>query len=124
MEREPRRVALMLDLQWPYKRHSEIFAGVQRYAEELGWVSITDEFAHDSFRRKQGQADRYDGIVARASRQLARRAVKLGVPVVNGSPSSPVRHEMKSWPQGSDHCRDGRDANSPRTSKPGSCVTC
>lgn len=92
MDREPRRVALMLDLEWPYKRHSEIFAGVQRYAEEHGWVSIIDEFAHDSLRRACGQEDRYDGIVARANRQLARCSVKLGVPVVNVWPSSPVRH--------------------------------
>src|SRR5262249_50767426 len=86
------RVAIMLDLQWPYKRHSEIFAGVQRYAEEQGWVSIIDEFAHDALPRQRGQAERYDGIVARANLLLARRAVKLGVPVVNVWPSSPARH--------------------------------
>jgi LacI family transcriptional regulator len=88
--RQSPRVAIMLDLQWPYKRHSEIFAGVQRYAEEQGWVSIIDEFAHNSLRRTRGQADGYDGIVARANHQLARRALKLGVPVVNVWPSSPA----------------------------------
>jgi LacI family transcriptional regulator len=82
----------MLDLQWPYKRHSEIFAGVQRYAEERGWVSIIDEFAHDTLRRKRPLAERYDGIVARANHPLARRAARLGVPVVNVWPSSPARH--------------------------------
>lgn len=92
MDRPPLRVALMLDLEWPYKRHSEIFAGVQRYAEEQGWVSIIDEFAHDTLRCQRSAADRYDGIVARANRPLARRAAKLGVPVVNVWPSSPARH--------------------------------
>jgi LacI family transcriptional regulator len=82
----------MLDLQWPYKRHSEVFAGVQRYAEERGWVSIIDEFAADTLRRKRTPTDRYDGIVARANHPLARRAAKLGVPVVNVWPSSPARH--------------------------------
>lgn len=91
MKPETRRVALMLDLQWPYKRHSEIHAGIQRYAEERGWVTIIDEFAHDTLRHKRGNADRYDGIVARANHLLARRAVKLGVPVVNVWPSSPAR---------------------------------
>lgn len=90
--RKTPRVALMLDLQWPYKRHSEIFAGVQRYAEEQGWVSIIDEFAHDALRRQRGQAEQYDGIVARANRPLARQALQLGVPVVNVWPSSAVRH--------------------------------
>jgi len=30
MEQKARRVALMLDLQWPYKRHAGIFAGPDR----------------------------------------------------------------------------------------------
>ncbi|HVL14321.1 MAG TPA: substrate-binding domain-containing protein [Gemmata sp.] len=81
----------MLDLQWPYKRHSEIFAGVQRCAAERGWVSIIDEFAHDTLRGKAG-TEPYDGVVARANHMLARRAARLGVPVVNVWPSSPARH--------------------------------
>lgn len=92
MDRRPLRVALMLDLQWPYKRHSEIFAGIQRYAEEQGWTSMLDEFAHDTLRRKQSTSDRYDGIVARANHPLATRAAKLKMPVVNVWPSSPVRN--------------------------------
>lgn len=92
MNRSPRRVALMLDLEWPYKRHTEIFAGIQRYAEQQGWVSIIDEFAHDTLRRKPGDADRYDGIVARANHLLVGRAAARGVPVVNVWQSSPARH--------------------------------
>ena len=92
MSREPRRVALMLDLQWPYKRHSQTFAGIQRYAGERGWVSIIDEFAHDTLAQKRPAADRYDGVVARANHPLARRAAGRGVPVVNVWPSSPARH--------------------------------
>jgi len=92
MDRTPRRVALILDLQWPFKRHSEIFSGVQLYAVERDWTSITEEFAHDTLQQKWSKADRYDGIVARANYPLARRAAKLGVPVVNIWPSSPARH--------------------------------
>ncbi len=92
MSRAPRRVALMLDLQWPFKRHSEIFSGIQRYAEEQGWTSILDEFADDTLRRKRREGDRYDGVVARANHPLARLAAKAGVPVVNVWPSSPARH--------------------------------
>jgi hypothetical protein len=92
MARRPRRVALMLDLQWPYKRHAEVFAGVPRYAEERGWVSIIDEFTHDTLRPRRGAHDPYDGVVARAGHPLARRAAARGVPVVNVWPSSPARH--------------------------------
>ena len=82
----------MLDLQWPFKRHAEIFSGIQRYAEERGWMSIIDEFVHDTLQQKRHEGSRYDGIVARANHPLARRAAKLGVPVVNVWPSSPARH--------------------------------
>lgn len=92
MNHPPRRVAIMLDLQWPYKRHAEVFAGAHRYAVEQGWVSIIDEFADDTLRRAAGGAGRYDGILARATTLLAKRAVKLGVPVVNVWQSSPARH--------------------------------
>jgi LacI family transcriptional regulator len=92
MTRPPPRIAIVLDLQWPYKRHSEVFAGVQRYAEERGWVSIIDEFAHDTLGRTRGTTQRYDGVVARANHPLARRAIALGLPVVNVWPSSPARH--------------------------------
>jgi len=86
----PRRVALMLDLRWPYKRHADIFAGVQRYAEEQGWESIIDEFAADTLGARRA-AVWYDGVIARANHALARRAVAAGVPVVNVWPSSPAR---------------------------------
>ena len=92
MRPKPLRVALMLDLRWPFKRHAEIFSGVLRYAEEQGWVPIIDEFAHDTLRRKRTESERYDGIVARANHPLANRAAKLGLPVVNVWPSSPARH--------------------------------
>jgi LacI family transcriptional regulator len=82
----------MLDLQWPYKRHSEIFSGVQRYAVEHGWTSIIDEFAHDTLR--QESVNRYDGIVARANHPLARWARTRKVPVVNVWPSSPARRGL------------------------------
>lgn len=90
MARKPRRVALMLDLEWPYKRHASTFAGTQRYAEEQGWQSIIDEFAHDTLPTRRTKAIPYDGVIARANSQLAERATRLGVPVVNVWLSSPV----------------------------------
>lgn len=87
-----RRVALMLDLEWAYKRHSDVFAGVQRYAGQHQWITVLDEFAHDTLRRNRGSGVIYDGIVARTNHPLARYAAKRGVPVVNVWPSSPARH--------------------------------
>ena len=38
----------MLDLPWPGNRHPEVYAGIQRFAEMRGWVTIIDEFIHDT----------------------------------------------------------------------------
>ncbi|MGL6096213.1 MAG: substrate-binding domain-containing protein [Fimbriiglobus sp.] len=94
MSPAPRRVALVLDLQWPYKRHSEIFAGIQGYAAEHGWVTVIDEFADDTIRRNRTAAGRYDGIVARVTLPLARLAAAREIPLVNVWPSSPARDQV------------------------------
>lgn len=88
---QPRRVAIQLDLQWPYKRHAALFVGTQQYAREHDWESITDEFVAESLRSQETQ---YEGVIARASEKLARRATQLGVPLVNVWFSSPVRSEL------------------------------
>ncbi len=84
------RVALMLDLRWPYKRHQAIFAGTQQYAQEQGWETIFDEYAADNLPLRRGGAVPYDGIIARANRKLAEKAERLGIPVVNVWFTSPV----------------------------------
>lgn len=94
MNNLPRRIALMLDLEWPYKRHASVFAGTQRYAAEQGWESIVDEYAYDTIPKQRTNSRPYDGIVARATSPLVTRAHKAGIPVVNVWRSSPVRSEL------------------------------
>jgi LacI family transcriptional regulator len=85
----------MLDLQWPYKRHAEVFAGTQRYAEEHGWCSVLDEFVHDALARTRGgKRVPYDGIIARANSALAKQALRARVPVVNVWVSSPAHGRL------------------------------
>src|SRR5687767_13629766 len=93
-----RRVAMMLDLDWPYDRHLGVLAGTQRYAEECGrWDCVVDELAHETLR---GVADRraapYDGVVARATAVLAAEAKRLRVPVVNTWFDSPAARDVPS----------------------------
>jgi LacI family transcriptional regulator len=88
---KPRRVALMLDLEWPYKRHVGIFAGTQQYADEQGWETVVEEFAEDALDQRRSKSAVYDGIIARATKPLAERAARLSVPVVNVWFSSPAR---------------------------------
>jgi len=80
----------MLDLEWPYKRHTAVFSGTQRYARQRGWRSIIDEFAHDTLSLRRDKEPPYDGIIARATKQLRTQAARFDIPLVNVWFSSPV----------------------------------
>jgi LacI family transcriptional regulator len=86
------RVGIMLELIWPYRRHLDVFAGTQRFANEAGdWDSEIDEI-HVEESLKEVAA--YDGIIARASEELAKRAEEANVPLVNVWNSSPVAEQL------------------------------
>ena len=89
-----RRVAVKLELEWPLKRHATLFAGSQQYAREAGWKSIIDEFVEHTLPARRTAALPYDGVIARATSELAERCSKLGLPLVNVWASSPVRDQV------------------------------
>lgn len=86
----PRRVAVMLGIDFALKRHVDMLAGTQQYAVEHGWYSIIDEYADATLPARPNGSLPYDGIIARATTKLALRAARLGVPVVNVWVASPV----------------------------------
>jgi LacI family transcriptional regulator len=91
---KPRRVAIELELEWPYKRHAALFAGTQQYAREHGWDSIIDDFVAENLPRRRTKAVLYDGVIARATEKLATRTAGLGIPLVNVWFNSPVRDQL------------------------------
>lgn len=81
------RVAISLELNWGYKRHMEVYAGCQKYADEAGWdcsINPATEFMLEKGRP-------YDGIIARASIPMAAAARKAGVPLVNVWVNTPTK---------------------------------
>lgn len=100
-----RRVGIMLDLEYVNKRHTDTFAGTQRYAQEHGWESLVAEFADHALPTSPGKPVPFDGVIARANRRLARRAKICGVPVVNVWVNSPVSDLPSVFP---DSQRQGR----------------
>lgn len=90
----PWRVAFQLDLEWTYKRHTGVFAGAQRYAEEQGWESTIDDYVSEKFPANGVGTCPYDGVIGRASKRLAERSSRLGVPVVNVWRSSPAWRDL------------------------------
>ncbi|HYG74461.1 MAG TPA: substrate-binding domain-containing protein [Planctomycetota bacterium] len=86
-----KRIAIMLDLDWPYRRHFDIFVGTQQFANEHGWECVIDEFADVTLRTEPA---RYDGVLGRVSSALAKAAKAHNVPVVNVWFNSPVAPAM------------------------------
>ena len=90
----PRRVAISLELDWGYKRHLEVYAGCQKYADEAGWQCTINPAVDRALQAGRGSIP-FDGVIARATKPLADAAGQLGVPLVNVWLNSPVQ----------DHCR-------------------
>ncbi|MDY0165185.1 MAG: hypothetical protein RBS80_01490 [Thermoguttaceae bacterium] len=87
-----RRVAVPMGIDQPYKRHVAIFAGIHDYAEQhANWHLIIDEWADHTLPAGADRPSPYDGIVGRITPLGARRAKRLGVPVVNVHFSSHAR---------------------------------
>ena len=81
-----RRVAISLELEWAYKRHLEVYAGCQRYADEAGWQCTVNPVIE-----RMLDHGGYDGVLARATSSLAVAARRAGVPLVNVWLNSPVK---------------------------------
>lgn len=78
-----RRVAVMIGLDWPVGHHHQVFAGIQRFARECGrWECLINPYA-DLLFKGPGHDHGLDGVVARATPELAERARAAKVPVVN-----------------------------------------
>ena len=84
-----RRVAISLELDWAFKRHLEVYAGCQRYADEVGWDCTINPAVDRMLKAKSGEIP-YDGVLARATKPLAVAAKRAGVPLVNVWMNSPV----------------------------------
>jgi LacI family transcriptional regulator len=84
------RVAISLEMEWAYKRHLQMYAGCQRYADEAGWLSSVNPAIERMLAVGADGRPNYDGIIARATPALAAAARKAGVPLVNVWLNSPV----------------------------------
>lgn len=88
-----RRVAVAIELEWNFKYHVETYAGCQQYAAQAGWDCTNSPFADQAIEPRPGGSP-YDGIIGRVSPQLAEKAKRAGVPVVNVWMNSPVQASL------------------------------
>lgn len=94
---KPRRIGLSLEIYLLYKQHAELFAGIQRYADEQGWETVIDDWAEVTLDSATKGHRPYDGVIARVnslSLELVEAAAKLGVPLINVQAGSPARDQL------------------------------
>lgn len=89
-----RTVAIILDLDWPYKRQIDLYHGIIAKCEDYGWEHVLLPLAEGisaehELHEAQGILP-FDGIIARATEGLADEAERAGIPLVNVWMNSPV----------------------------------
>ncbi len=91
------RIAIPIDLDWPLKRHHEVFSGIQDYARQRAphWDLFPDLYPA-RWVSVGRQARRYDGVVGRVSLNDAVAARRARVPIVNVWLNSPALGEVPS----------------------------
>lgn len=99
MQKPPRRprIAISLELDQGFKRHQESYAGCHQYADAAGW-HCTIEPAIDRVLMESRGPIPFDGILARATPEIARAARKKNVPLVNIWLNSPVQELPSVFP--------------------------
>jgi LacI family transcriptional regulator len=91
-EKPAPRVAISLEIDWGYKRHLEVYAGCQKFADEAGWSCSINPAVDRILKRSASGAVPFDGVIARATPALAAACRRAGVPLVNVWMNSPVRN--------------------------------
>jgi LacI family transcriptional regulator len=90
---EPKRIAVVTELEWPLKRHYEIVTGIQDYAKEHeNWVVEVCRFPE--VRMESGV--HFDGIIGRIDPGNLAAAKQYGIPIVNMMATSLVRDKVPS----------------------------
>ena len=99
MQKPPRRprIAISLELDQGFKRHQESYAGCHQYADAAGW-HCTIEPAIDRVLLESRGPIPFDGILARATPEIAKAARKKNVPLVNIWLNSPVQELPSVFP--------------------------
>ena len=90
MPPKKRRIAVAINMGYPFCHHYQPFAGIQHYAREhADWECVVDPFV--SLVGKHADDRKMDGVIGRVSADLATQATRARVPIVNIWSGSPAR---------------------------------
>ena len=88
-----RQIAAVMELQWPYRRHYEVFAGIQEYAEQnCDWEFHLGNFPEVDL----AEGGRFDAVIGRITSDCFSAIEKARIPAVNVWIDSPAAARMPS----------------------------
>ena len=100
-----KRIAVCMELIWPYNRDIMINSGIAKYStEHTDWQLEQCEYPEVFMAR----GTKYDGIIGRISKACYEKAAELNIPTVNVWMNSPVRKSIPTVAQ--DYSETGRIA--------------
>ena len=79
MRKQLRRVAIGIDLEWPFKHHVGVVSGIMQHARGRGWDCVLAPFPAGTF----------DGLIGRVTREMAAFVRRSRIPAVNVWVDSP-----------------------------------
>ncbi|MFT5127973.1 MAG: LacI family transcriptional regulator [Rhodothermales bacterium] len=80
-----KNIAVVMELEWPLRRHHDVYAGIQAYADEHhaeDWTLALDNFPQAVLTGEMA-GPRYDGVIGRLSLDLQEILVKRQIPAAN-----------------------------------------
>jgi len=91
-----RRVAVAINLGYALRHHQDIYAGIHRFAlAHPAWQYVNDPFL--GLNERYAGMPPYDGIIGRATSELAALAAQAQVPLVNVWSGSPAKDIPGVW---------------------------
>ena len=82
---ESPKVAVVVDIRWPMKRHQSVYAGIQVVAEKQKWDTWL--FPRPEYVNLHLKERSLDGMIVRIGPEPARQIQKYNIPAVDPSPS-------------------------------------
>src|SRR5438477_290729 len=86
-EARMRRIAIAIDIEWPYRHHQDALSGILKVGREKGWTCELNLFVGSP----EMSRCRYDGVIGRVSSTMAAWARRTRTPAVNLWINSPDR---------------------------------
>ena len=79
-ESQPKKIAIAIEMHYPFPWHLDISQGIMRYGEEHGWTCVIDPYL---LSLQMAQNAGFDGVIGRLNKEVYRALEGRNLPAVN-----------------------------------------